>query len=436
MSEKLAIQGGNPVVTVDNPEQWKHPVEKEIELVRGLIEEGYLSGAGEGLPKQFEEEFRKFIGAKYCLTTCNGTLALQSAFYAVGIGPGDEVIVPVWAYVCSYAGALHLGARPVFCEVDPRNMLIDPKDAEKRITKRTRAIIPIHLGGNLCDMDALLAIGRKYGIAIVEDAAHAHGAEWDGKKIGSFGDIACFSLQGANTSPQSGKAIAGGEGGIVVAKSREFYERMLIYGHLHRPELPRDLTIPDYRMFDEEGLALKFRAHPLALAIAKVSLENLEYRIAKSDEYRERVMSELGKLPGLEPEYSYSKAKRISLYGGIRIIYHCEEFGGVPCEKFVDAVKAEGAPVIKGPGSTQKLQHLKPQFARGFDLWGHNRSPLAGEFFGLPPYKGYKKGDFPIAERLSENFFTAPVYIEPKEGFLDQYFEAFRKVGNNYKALL
>ena len=435
MNDKLAIQGGIPIVTIDKPEQWKRPIKKEMKLIKELLEDDFLSGAGTGLPKEFEENFRKFIGAKYCLTTCAGNLALMSAFYAVKVGPGDEVIAPVWSFASSYAGAIHLGARPVFCEVDPRNMLIDPKDAERKITKRTRAIVIIHFGGNICDMDTILEIGRKYGIAIIQDAAHAHGAEWDDKKIGSFGDITCFSLQGSTTTPQSGKPVAGGEGGIVTTDSREFYERMLIYCHLHRPEI-RDLVTPDYRIFDEEGLGLKFRAHPLALAIAQVALDNLEYRIRKTNEFREKILKEFKELPGLEPEYSYPKTKRISIYGGVKIIYNPDEFEGLSCGRFVDAVKAEGVPIIKGPGSTQKLQHLKPQFAKGFDLWGHNRGPLGREFLNLPQYKGYKKGDFPIAEYLSENFFTIPTYIESKEGFFEQCIEAFQKVAKNYKTLL
>jgi len=436
MSYKLAVLEGQPAVTIQEPEQWRRPIEKELALITELLEKGELSGAGKGLAKGFEDEFRNFIGAKYCLSTCNGTLALMSAFYAVGVGPGDEVIVPSWAYESSYAGALHLGARPVFCDVDPRNMLIDPEDAKRRITERTRAIVAIHFNGNVCNMDRLLEIGSNYGVAVVNDAAHAHGAEWDDNKIGSFGDITCFSLQGITTTPQSGKPVAGGEGGVVTSNNRDFYERMLIYCHLHRPELPQDLTLPEYSVFDQEGLGLKFRALPLALAVAKVSLDNLEYRITKSDEYRERVTSEISKLPGLDPEYTYPKAKRISLYGGIKIIYHPEELDGLSCDKFVDAVVAEGVPVIKGPGSTQKLQHLKPMFAQGFDLWGHNRGPLKGEFFGLPKYKGYKEGDFPVAERVSKNFFTLPVYIEPKRGFIDQSIEAFQKVAANYRDLL
>ena len=431
MGHELAIHGGKPAVTIDSSEQWKRPVEREWKLVRGLVEAGSLSMAGSGLPKEFEDEFRELIGAKYCLTTDHGTSALMSAYYAVGVGPGDEVITPVAGYMCSYAGALHLGARPIFCDIDPKSLLIDPKDAERKITRRTRAINIVHMGGNLCDMDAFLELGGKYGVAIVEDAAHAHGAEWDGEKIGNIGDITCFSLQGTNPY---GKGIAGGEGGIVTTNNREFYERQLVYCHLHRAGLMKDLTNPAYRMFDSEVLGLKFRAHPLALAIAKVSLETLQYRMERSDENREKIFDALRELPGLEPEQTYPKAKRVTLYGGLKVVYHPDELSALPVERFVEAMQAEGAPV-RGPGyrhagSTQKLQHLKGVFARGFDLWGHGRGPLGGDY-EVPP-----KGSFPVAESMDKNFLSIPGYTEAKEGLLDQFIEAFRKVTSGHKALV
>lgn len=431
MDNRLAIFGGPPAVTIQGMERWKRPIARELELIKMLLEEGNLSGEGSGFPKQFEDAFRDFIGAKYCLLTDHGTTALASAYYAVGVGPGDEVITPVAGFICSFAGALHLGARPVFADIDPETLLVDPKDVERKITRRTRAINIVHLGGNLCDMDAFLDIGKRYGIPIVEDAAHAAGAEWDGKKIGSFGDITCFSFQGVNPN---GKPIAGGEGGAVTTNYREFYERQLIYCHLHRAGIVEELTLPPYRMLDEQVLGLKFRAHPLALALAMASFETLSYRIEQSDRYREALFQALREIPGLEPEKSYPKAKRISLYGGLKIKYRKEALGGLPIEKFIAAVKAEGVP-ISGPGwrhagSTQQLQHLKALFARGFDLWGRNRGPLGEDY--CPP----KKGDFPYAEEADRSFFTLPSLIEPEEGLLEQWINAFRKVVDNHHLLL
>ena len=426
MSDQLAILGGTPTVTISEMERWKRPIDRELELIKKILIEGNLSGEGSGFPKQFEEMFQKFIGAEYCLLTDHGTTALASAYYAAGVGPGDEVITPVAGFICSFAGALHLGARPVFADVDPETLLVDPADVERKITCKTQAINIVHLGGNLCDMDAFVDLGKRYGISIVEDAAHAAGAEWGGKKIGSFGDITCFSMQGANPN---GKPIAGGEGGMVTTNNREFYERQLIYCHLHRDGIDTELTLPPYRMFDEQVLGLKFRAHPLALAVAMASFETLPYRIERSDCYRELMFNALRGLPGLRPEKSYPKTKRISLYGGLKIRYLAEELDNLPIEKFVSAMQAEGVPVSnpgwKHAGSTQQLQHLKPLFARGFDLWGRNRSPLSGDY--LPP----QKGDFPNAEKADKSFFTLPSLIDPEEGLLEQWILAFRKVISN-----
>jgi len=422
--DKLALNGGPRAVTISSEEQWKRPVEEEKRLVDDLIERGLLSGSGEGLPLEFEGEFREYIGASYCLTVDHGSSALASAFYAAGVGPGDEVITPTIGYIGSYCGALHMGARPVFCDVDPETLLIDPSDAERRITRHTRAIDAIHLWGQVCDMDALMAIGHRHGITIVEDAAHCTGAEWNGKKIGNAGDITCFSLQG---SDPHGKPVSGGEGGIVTTNNRELYERQLIYCHLHRMGVTKELTNPEYRGLDSEVLGLKWRAHPLAMAIAKVSLSSLEYRNGRKFRNRERIFKALKDLPGLEPIRDYEKAKPAGFYDGLKIKYHPEQMGDLPIGKFVEAMNAEGAPLS---ATHLKLEHLRNIFTRGFDLWGHDRGPLGSDF------RVYRKDDFSVAEALSDKVLTMPAYIETKEGFLDQYIDAFRKVTSNYKSLL
>jgi len=436
MSEKLAILGGRPAVTADTREKWKRPIEEEKKLIYELLEEGDISGAGSGLPKKFEEEFREYVGCEYCLTVDHGSTALASAYYAVGVGPGDEVITPAAGYIGSYAGALHMGARPVFCEMNPKTLLIDPGDVERRITHRTRAINPVHMCGKICDMDALMDIGRRHGVAIVEDAAHAAGCEWDGKKIGNVSDIACFSLQGVNPS---GKPVAGGEGGIVCTNNRELYERALIYCHLHRTGVTGELTNPSYKGLDAEVLGLKYRAYPLALAIALVSLKTLPYRMEKAIENREKLFRGLKDIVGVEPVHSYSKAKWHGLYGGWEIIYKPEELSNLPAEKFKAALRAEGVP-LRGHAwaSGHPGEHLRTIFTKGFDLWGCGRGPLDTRhgFMGLPPFKPYKKGDFPVTEKMAERVITLPAYIEPSEGLIEQFIDAFRKVADNHADLL
>ncbi|MFC7222607.1 DegT/DnrJ/EryC1/StrS family aminotransferase [Halalkalicoccus sp. GCM10025322] len=420
--DTLAIDGGEPAVTIDEPEGWQRPVEAEKRAVLDLLEEGAISGAGRGFPLEFEERFREFSGAEYCLTVDHGSTAIESAFYAVGVGPGDEVITPTVGYIGAYAGALHLGARPVFCEIDPRTLLPDPEDVERRITDRTAAIAITHWNGRVCDMDAFGDLSEEYDVPIVEDAAHAHASTWDGAHIGSVGDIACYSLQGV--APH-GKPLAGGEGGIVTTNDREYYERQLSYCHLHRSGLNDELTLDPYEKLDWEALGLKYRAHPLALAIADVELDSMRYRARRRIAYRDELFRGLEDLPDVRPVWPYGKSETDGLYGGLKIVLDPDELGVSP-ERFVEVLAAEGAPV-RGPGFSY-MEHRRTVFEEGYDLWGKGRSPIQGEFCGLPPYEGYEEGDFPVSEDLDRRVLTVSSYIEPEDGFVDQFVHAFEKV--------
>jgi dTDP-4-amino-4,6-dideoxygalactose transaminase len=430
MSNRLALFGGAPAVSVPVLDHWQPPKEEMKRAVCELIDADFLSGSGTGLPKQFEEEFRQYVGAQYCLSVNHGSTALASAFFAAKVGPGDEFITPTLGYIGTYGGALHMGARPVFCDIDPHTLLMDPDDVEKRITPRTKAIVPIHLFGNVCEMDALRDMSARYGIPIIEDAAHAHGAEWDGVKVGNISDITCFSLQG---SPPYGKPICGGEGGLVTTNRREYYERMLVHCHLHRVGITEELTLPEYRQLDSQVLGQKWRAHPLALAIARVTMQSLDYRNAKRAEFRYQVFEALQAMPGIEPVRSYPKAKPAGFYAGHPLVYHPEQLHGLPAQRFVEALKAEGVPVsLYG----RKLEHQKTIFRRGFDLWGNRRGPLGGEFFGLPPFEGYRDGDFPQAEKVAGNILHIRPIIEPAEGLVEQIARAFEKVIAHHQELL
>jgi dTDP-4-amino-4,6-dideoxygalactose transaminase len=202
--------GGSPAVTIDTTEQWVRPVAEEKAAVCQLIDEGYLSGSGEGLPLRFEEEIREYLGCKYVLTTSHGHTALASCYFAAGLGAGDEFIHPTVGYLGSYAGALHMGATPVFCDLDPKTLLADPADIARRVTPNTRVINPIHSCGRVCDLDALLALCEEHNLVLVEDAAHAIGSEWGGVKIGNLGHIAGFSCQGPAPAESPSRAVRGG----------------------------------------------------------------------------------------------------------------------------------------------------------------------------------------------------------------------------------
>ena len=420
-NDNLAIHGGKPAVTLDTKEQWRPPIEKQKQAVCDLVERQYFSGSGAGVGKEFEDAFRAYTGAKYCLSVDHGSNAIMSGLYAVGVGPGDEVLAPDLGYIGSYCGVIHLGARPVFCDVDPNTGLIDPADAERRITDRTRAMIPIHMNGYVCDMDGLFRLRQKYGIAIVQDAAHAHPSKWDGTNLGNLPDVACYSMQGEDPT---GKPIPAGEGGITTTNNREFYERMLIFCHLHRTGMAEELTNPAYRMLGNQGLGLKWRAHPFAMALGLVSMKSVDYRNERRLANRAKLHGLLDGVPGVRLPKSYPKAGDGGFYGGLRLFYSPEQLGGLSPDKYVSALQAEGAPV---GGDRDQPEHLRALFQRGFDLYGHGRGPIP------PGSYNYKRGDFPVTEALLGGLaLRLPAYIEPVGGLIEQIATAFGKVGEHY----
>lgn len=188
---------------------------EELEGVRKVFETHWL-GMG-SFVHQFEKMVEAHTGAKYAVAVNTGTTAIHLALAGIGIKPGDEVIVPSLTFVGSVHPILNLGAIPVFCEIQPDTLNIDITDAKKRITRNTKAIVVVHYGGMACDMDEVLKIGRRYGVRIVEDAAHAFGSLYKGKKIGSFGDVACFSFDPI-------KALTCGEGGCVTTNNARLAE--------------------------------------------------------------------------------------------------------------------------------------------------------------------------------------------------------------------
>jgi dTDP-4-amino-4,6-dideoxygalactose transaminase len=423
----LALLGGRPAVRVDGREQWKRPVEAQKQAVCELIDRGLLSGSGQDLPKQFEDEFREFVGCRYVLTTSQGHTALASAFFAAGLGRGDEFITPVLGYIGSYAGALHMGATPVFCESDPKTLLADPGDIEKRITSKTRVISPIHWNGRVCDLDALLALCERHRLVLVEDAAHAHGSEWGGVRIGNLGHIACFSLQGMDPG---GKPVTGGEGGIVATNDRELYERALVYCHLHRAGVVDELTNPVYGQLDNQLLGWKWRAYPPALAIARISLKTLPHRLKAYAANRDELADRIAGLEGVELAHNYPKSKGSELFGGLRLLYDPDVFGGMTAERFCEALRAEGVPMQ--PGGFRTIEHRRAIYTRDLPgLWGAGHVGPSDV-----PLPRHREGDYPVTERLFDGRILGMAgWIEAKNGLIAQVAEGIIKVVEGYRDL-
>lgn len=419
----LALFGGPRSVKVEPRENWKVPLDRIKEEVCKMIDEGIWSQSGTGVPLELERRVADFIGTDYCLCQHNGTSTLWAAYYAVGVKRGDEVLHPCYTWICSIAPAVHMGARPVFCEIDPETLLIDPEDMERRITPRTKAVSIVHLYGHVCDMDRIMEIAKKHGIAVIEDASHAHGAEWDGRKVGSIGDVGCFSMQGG---PPGGKPIQAGEAGLVTTNDRRMYERMLLFCHLNRSGLEEDFTDPAYRALASTNLGLKFRTHPWATAAAMVMFDSLEYRNKRRLAYIDKIYRSLKDIRGIDPVKVLPKSKPAGFYGGMHMIYRPEELDGLPVERLLQALKAEGIDMgHRGYGLTHRLK----LFAEGFDIYGDG-GPLMGD------YPGYPEGSLPVSEEVHDRILGMPVYIEETSGYSDQVIEGMKKVTENYQSLL
>jgi len=222
--EKLAIFGGEPAVKVQAP-KWPIIGEEETNRIINQLRIGKLSIADRsGVIAEFEDLFAKYHNIKYALATYCGTASLHSAIFGVGVEPGDEVIVPSFTWITTATSVLQSNAIPVFCDISNESFGIDPKDFEKKITKRTKAIIVVHLWGIPVEMEKIMNVARKHNIAVVEDSAQAHGAIYKGKKVGTIGDVGCFSFQAT-------KSMCTGEGGMLITDELGIYERAMLLGH-------------------------------------------------------------------------------------------------------------------------------------------------------------------------------------------------------------
>jgi len=413
---ELALKGGPRAITLEDVEAFKWPQvgEEEVKAVTALLTRGELSISEETYI--FEREFADYFDAKYALAHNNGTASIHAAFFAVGVGPGDEVIAPSYTYWATAMPILSCNAIPVFAEVDPENLCLDPEDVRKRITSQTKAIIVVHLFGMPAEMDELMEIAHANNLALIEDASHAHGAEYRRKKIGTIGDIGCFSLQ-------TSKLMIGGEGGVLVTNNQEYYERAVALGHYERISKLSER----YGIYAHTGFGWKYRISPLASAIARVQLRHLDERNAKRNANLSYLNHELGKIRGIEPFATPPYTKRT--YYEYRVRFNPNELNGISRDKLVEALQAEGAKVA---AERYPLLHLQPVFQER-NIYGK------GCPFDCPHVKRkifYEKGDLPVTESVQENILRVPTFPNAEKPLLDQYVDAFRKVAENVDELL
>jgi dTDP-4-amino-4,6-dideoxygalactose transaminase len=384
--------------------------------VMALLDEGTISiSDSTGVVGEFEAAFGEFVGTRHALAMNSGTNALHSAYFALRVGPGDEVLVPAYTWHATATPIIHCGATPVFCDIHPESMTIDPDDVQRRITERTKALCVVHVWGNVCDMDRLCAICEEHDLALIEDASHAHGAEWRGRSVGSIGDIGCFSLQGS-------KSVSGGEAGVAVTDSDELLDRMILLGHFGRPR------VGGVEIVDEIGdmsLGCKYRAHPWAVAMALVGLRRLpELNEKRTANYR--LLNDLLRdCPGLGLFDPLPGATR----GGFleyKFTLTDEAIRAADRERIVEAMVAEGAPVSADRYSdlnfTYGLLHAAPLFTT------IDRRELGGVFYDPTRTDRPERPSLPVAETLNRRLISLPGFIDVERESLEQVAEAMRTV--------
>jgi len=236
----------------------------EKKYVNDCIDTNWLSWQGKYVGK-FEQQFAQYIGVDYATSTCNATVALHLALVALGISPGDEVIVPTLTYVASVNAIMYCGAKPVFVDSLPDTWQIDPADVRKKITPKTRAIMAVHVYGHPCDMNELLAIAHEHEVFLVEDAAEAFGSKYQDKYTGTFGDVSIFSFFG-------NKTITTGEGGMLVTNNKTIYDRAYLY---------KGQGLARYREYWHEVVGFNYRMTNVAAALGLAQLERADEIIAK-----------------------------------------------------------------------------------------------------------------------------------------------------------
>lgn len=342
----LALAGGSPLRQTLFP-AWPVWGQAEIDAVQAVVESGRW-GAEQGTEvRRFEAEFAAYQDAAHGIAVVNGTVALKLALTAAGVGLGDEVIVPGYTFVATATAALEIGAVPVFADIDPDTYTLDPDSAAACVTPRTRAILPVHLGGRPADMEALLALAQRHDLVVVEDAAQAWGASWQGRKVGALGHIGCFSFQ-------SSKNITAGEGGLMLANDPTIADMARSLSNCGRRKggawYAHYVLGGNYRLSELHGAVLRaqLQRYPQHLQQRQANAAYLEQLLADVD--------------GVTP-LPHDPRVTANAYHILFLRYQAAAFGGAPKATFIAAMQAEGINGMHGgyslPAYSQPVMQTK-----------------------------------------------------------------------------
>lgn len=323
-----AILGGEPVRKNRSWPSWPYRDEEVVNSVVETTKSGIWCRiqSKSGTVATFEKEFAELTGTRFCVATGSGTQALHTCVEALDIGPGDEVITSPYTDPGTIASILCARALPVLADLDPTSYQLDPEDVERRITENTKALMPVHIMGQPCDMDRIMAIAEKHGLKVIEDACQAHLAQYRGKKLGTIGHLGSFSFQ-------TSKTLACGEGGGIIGNDERLMDQCYtVHNHGTSRQGQTKVIGPKYRMNEFEA------------AILLGQLPGVKDRFARRNENAAYLSSRLKDFPGLVPQklYEGTNSGAFYVYG---MTYRKEHFNGVSRDTFLKAMRAEGISV-------------------------------------------------------------------------------------------
>jgi dTDP-4-amino-4,6-dideoxygalactose transaminase len=395
----LAVHGGGKAVEKKFP--WPIFDETDTRAVEEVIRSGQWGDPDcTGLVARIEREFADYCGTAFAVSSVNGSVAIRLALIASGVRPGDEVIITPYTFIATATVVLEANCVPVFVDIEPDTYNIDPVRIEEAITEKTRAIIPVHFGGQACDMDRIMDIARRHRLAVIEDACHGHGGEYKGRKLGSIGDAGCFSFQ-------SSKNLTCGEGGMTISNDQKMRDTVDSLRNVGR--------IQGGQWYEHHNLGCNYRMTAIQAALLSSQLKRLEELARRREENGKYLASLLEKIDGIVPLTRGHGETRHS-YHIFVFRYDASKFNNLPKAEFAKWLAAEGVPAFMG--------YPKPLY----------RQPLFLEkrFFcyAIPPHVDYTKVHCPVVERAcsSEGVWIQQAALLGDRSDMENFAEAILKI--------
>ena len=424
MSEQLAIHGGQPTIPEGTIKPWPYITDADRQAVMEVLSSDSINEQRKIQSEALSQEWAAYVDRKYCIPTNSGTAALHMCIAALGIEPGDEVIVPAFTFWATAAAVLHHNAIPIFVDIDPKTFCIDPAQIEAKLSERTKAVIAVHIHGMPADMDGVLAIAQQHGLKVIEDAAQAHGSRYKGVPCGAIGDVAGFSTQMSKT------LTTGSEGGLFVTDDENYHKQAALLQYFGELVVPgRERQEQEYNAF---GLGWMYRGDVFGQAFIRSQLKRLDTNNALRIRNCNFLTEHLSKIRGIETPYVPPHCE--SVFYNYVVGVKPDELGlsvspRVFREKVQEALVAEGLHVgqwQRRPVPAQEIFQAQIGYGRGCPWTCGHAQPVE-----------YRTEDYPNATAFIDSHFYLFDVNPPNDlDLMKLYVEAFEKVMDNPDQLI